>query len=214
MMRKLFVVGALILLSACGADSDDGAVVSPTTTSGDVTSGTVDGVADVTVALPPLVSVPVDDLGTNHVNPPVSFDQSPSIGGDHYGFWQNCGFYDVDVLEGAATHTMEHGAVWITYNSDAMTAADLAVLESLAADDGKLLVSPYPHDDPIVLSAWGVQQRGVQSASSPEVAAFVELWKENPELTEAMVRCDGAAGIPPNDIRTLADGAQVPAEFD
>lgn len=213
-MRTLLVIAALILLSACGGDSDDGAVASPTTSSGDTTSGTVDDVLEEPEPLPPLVSVPFADYGTNHANPPVEFDTSPSIGGDHYGFWQNCGFYDVAVLEGAATHSMEHGAVWITYNALAITPGELAVLESMAADDAKLLVSPYPHDDPIVLSAWGVQQRGVQSASAPVVAAFVEMWSENPELAEARVRCDGAAGIPPNDIRTLADGAQVPAEFD
>jgi hypothetical protein len=199
---RSFVVLVAILLVACSGGDD------PDPDSGSSTSTTAsDGVAA------PFVSVPVSELGADHVDPPVSFDQSPSIGGDHYPFWQNCGFYEVELIEGAATHTMEHGAVWITYNPDKLSESELSTLAGMAMDNGKLLISPYPHDEPLVLSGWGVQQRGIASIGSPEVDAFIEQWIDNPELPEAGVRCTGAAGIPPNDIRTLADGERVPDAY-
>ncbi len=200
-MRSFVLLAAIVLVACSGSDDPDPDAGASTST---IAS---DGVA------PPFVSVPVSELGADHVDPPVSFDQSPSIGGDHYPFWQNCGFYEVELIEGAATHTMEHGAVWITYNPDKLSESELSTLAGMAMDNGKLLISPYPHDEALVLSGWGVQQRGIASIGSPEVDAFIEQWIDNPELPEAGVRCTGAAGIPPDDVRTLADGARVPDAY-
>lgn len=160
-----------------------------------------------------LISVDVDSLGTEHVDRPVSYPNSPSIGGDHYPFWQNCGFYDVPVLEGAAAHTLEHGAVWITYNRTLLDETDIEALRALAESNGKLLISPYDQLEPLVLTAWGVQLRTNFDPSAPAVAEFISTWVDNPELAEAGVRCTGAAGLPPNDVRTLADGTQVPDDY-
>ena len=155
---------------------------------------------------------PSTDLSANHVEPPVSFASSPSVGGDHYPFWMNCGFYSVEVIEGAATHSLEHGAVWITYG-DSLPDSEIAELEALAASNPRLLISPYDHDDPIVLSAWGAQQRNVQSATAPEVATFITEWQDNAELIEAGALCSSAAGTPPDIVNTLADGTAIPDEF-
>lgn len=201
-MRTVVVLLAVLLAACSGGDDPDTGATAPTIAS--------DGAAD---AASPLVSVPVSDLGADHVDSPVSYDQSPSIGGDHYPFWQNCGFYEVELLEGAATHTLEHGAVWITYNSVKVTDAELSTLKGLALDNDKLLISPYAHDEKLVLSAWGVQLRSALAPSDPAVSSFIDEWVDNPALDEAGVRCDGAAGIPPNDVRTLSGGDQVPDEF-
>ncbi len=203
-MRKMLIMLAIVLAACGGSDATD----TETQSAGPSTDG-LDG-----SALSAPTSIPVSEIGSSHVDPPVSFDQHPPIGGDHYPFWQNCGYYDVELLEGAATHTMEHGAVWVTYNSSIISSDDLAALEKMTQDNGKLLVSPYPHDEPLVLSAWGVQQRGISSIDQPEFTEFIEAWTDNPELPEAGVRCTGAAGIPPDDIRSLADGEQVPDNFD
>lgn len=155
---------------------------------------------------------PSTDLSANHISPPASFASSPSIGGDHYPFWMNCGFYTVELIEGAATHSLEHGAIWITYG-DSLPDEDVAALEELAGTNPRLLISPYGHDDPIVLSAWGAQQRNVQSATSPEVLAFIAEWQDNPELVEAGASCSSAAGTPPDVVNTLVDGTAIPDEF-
>lgn len=207
-MRKMIFVGALVVLSACSG----GEVADAPTVTVDQGSDTATG------ELPPVVSVPATDYTTNHISPPVSFDRSPSIGGDHYQFWQNCGFYTVEAIEGAATHTLEHGAIWITYNESNVSDADLVLLEEMSAANGKLLISPYDHDDTVVLSAWGVQQRGVSAPTTADglaaIDSFIASWQDNPELVEAGVRCNGAVGIPPKDARSFEDGQQVPDEFD
>ena len=165
------------------------------------------------VAEPGVVqTTPLIDITANHVEPPVEFSSSPSTGGDHYQFWMNCGFYTEEVIEGAATHSLEHGAIWITYN-DSLAEEELGALEALASGNPRLLISPYDHDDPIVLSAWGAQLRGVTSASAPEVQTFIDDWADNPALGEAGASCGNAVGVPPDDPNTLFDGTPVPEEF-
>ncbi len=197
MRSVIVIVGLVLALAACGSEA---ASTSGSDTGDEVVSS-------------PFVSIPFDELSADHVDPPVSFAHSPSIGGAHYPFWQNCGFYDVEVLEGGATHTLEHGAVWITYNEELVTAEDLGVLQDLVANDGKLLVSPYPHDERLVLSAWGVQQRIDVGPEDPVVADFIETWQDNPVLPEAGVSCIGSVGIPPSAPELFADGTEVPASY-
>src|SRR5207248_375053 len=50
-----------------------------------------------------------------HVRTPVSYAQNPPVGGNHAALWQNCGFYSSPVANENAVHSLEHGAVWITY---------------------------------------------------------------------------------------------------
>lgn len=164
------------------------------------------------VVLSAVETTPLIEIAANHVDPPVSFSTRPSTGGDHYPFWMNCGFYSEVVIEGAATHSLEHGAVWITYG-ESLPDADVDALEALVTANPRLLISPYDHDDPIVLSAWGAQQRGISSATAPEIAAFIDAWLDNPNLIEAGASCSSAVGIPPNDPNSLADGTPVPEEF-
>ncbi|MGI9612065.1 MAG: DUF3105 domain-containing protein [Acidimicrobiales bacterium] len=201
MSKLLFCLVAVLALSACGGDTDDDVVeaaVEVPSTDGEFT--------DTVVA--------ADSLTTNHVEPPVSFSQSPSFGGDHYGFWQNCGFYDVPVIEGAATHSLEHGVVWITYNTDLLTDTELDELRGMAAANDRLLISPYDQPEPVVLSAWGAQRRGADlRPGDSAVADFIDAWQDNPELVEAGALCSRAAGFPPDDARTLENGEVAPEEF-
>ncbi len=207
-MRRLLVIVALVAAACSGSDADEPAA-NTTDESGPTTTTVTEAGPPTTVSL----VVPVGDISANHIDPPAVFDQAPSIGGDHYPFWHNCGFYTVELLEGAATHSMEHGAVWITYNADLIGTGGLDTLRAMSEANEKLLISPYPHDEPIVASAWGAQLRTSGAADSVEVMAFIDEWIDNPELPEAGVTCQQAAGVPPDDARTLSDGSQVPDEW-
>ena len=54
----------------------------------------------------------------DHTTEPVEYPQNPPVGGDHNPVWQNCGYYDEPVRNENAVHSLEHGAVWITYQPD------------------------------------------------------------------------------------------------
>jgi len=40
----------------------------------------------------------------------------PPMGGTHNQVWQNCGVYETPLRSDLAVHSLEHGAVWITYH--------------------------------------------------------------------------------------------------
>src|ERR687891_454587 len=54
----------------------------------------------------------------HHTEETVPYSQIPPVGGPHDPVWQNCGFYDMPVRDENAVHSLEHGAVWITYSPD------------------------------------------------------------------------------------------------
>lgn len=74
-------------------------------------------------------------LGRNHVETQVKYEMNPPVGGDHHPRWMNCNgdVYKNPVPEVNAVHSLEHGAVWVTYNDK----ADKAEVGKLAEKVGK-----------------------------------------------------------------------------
>ena len=56
-------------------------------------------------------------LTRNHQVGRIAYPISPPIGGDHSAAWQNCegDVYSAEVPKEHAVHSLEHGAVWVTY---------------------------------------------------------------------------------------------------
>jgi hypothetical protein len=124
------------------------------------------------------------DLPRNHVEGHYDYPQNPPVGGPHNGVWQNCGFYDQPVGNEHAVHSLEHGAVWITYQPD-LTADQIALLRQLTTRHDFVLVSPYPGlPAPIVASAWG-KQLWLDKADDPRLAQFIALFEKNGPETGA-----------------------------
>ena len=48
-----------------------------------------------------------------HTDENVDYPTIPPVGGDHLGIWHTCGIYKVELLDEAAVHSLEHGAVWV-----------------------------------------------------------------------------------------------------
>lgn len=134
-------------------------------------------------------------LSRNHVSGTVDYPQTPPVGGDHAPIWQTCGYYPSPVPNEQAVHSMEHGAVWITY-APSLPSAQVTTLRRLAQKQTYLLVSPYPGlPSPVVASAWGAQLR-LPSATDPRLAAFVARYREGPQTPEPGATCSGGAGTP------------------
>jgi len=84
---------------------------------------------------------------------PLTYRESPPMGGPHNVAWQNCGIYTVPLHNEHAVHALEHGAIWITYRPD-LPPADVQRLQAMASDD-YMVLSPYPGlPAPVVASAW------------------------------------------------------------
>lgn len=119
----------------------------------------------------------------------------PPVGGVHSPRWQNCGIYDEPLDNKNAVHSMEHGAVWITYQPE-LDVAGVNALRDLVGDQTYLLMSPYPGlSSPVVLSAWGIQLE-VDSAGDELVAEFVSTYRLGPQTPEFGAACTGGVGFP------------------
>lgn len=136
-----------------------------------------------------------DGLTFNHVTTAVDYAQDPPAGGDHNAAWLNCGVYTEPVPNENAVHSLEHGAVWITYDPS-LPAEDVATLQAYAADQSYVLVSPYEGlDSPVAISAWGYQLK-VDSVDDERLPVFIQKYLLNPELAEVGAPCSSGVGTP------------------
>ncbi|NBM16961.1 DUF3105 domain-containing protein [Streptomyces sp. GC420] len=132
------------------------------------------------------------DLTQNHVSKPVDYPMNPPVGGDHNQVWMNCDadVYAKEIPNENAVHSLEHGAVWVTYN-DKAAAADVERLKKRVSATTYSLMSPVPdQDSPIVLSAWGAQLK-VGAASDSRVEAFFDKYVQGKQTPEPGAACTG-----------------------
>ncbi|MGW2329327.1 DUF3105 domain-containing protein [Streptomyces sp. NPDC001700] len=130
------------------------------------------------------------NLGRTHVGGSVKYAMSPPVGGNHNQVWQNCqgDVYTKPLAKENAVHSLEHGAVWVTYN-DKASKEDVATLKARVEKTKYSLMSPYEDQDaPIVLSAWG-NQLEIQKASDPRVAAFFKKFVQGKQTPEPNAYC-------------------------
>ncbi|MFC4059671.1 DUF3105 domain-containing protein [Planomonospora corallina] len=139
--------------------------------------------------------------GSQHVQTKVSYKENPPMGGEHHPAWQNCGVYDAPINNENAVHSMEHGAVWITYQPD-LPKDQVETLKKLASADFMLL-SPYPGlPSKVVVSSWNKQLK-LDSADDPRLPRFIKKYKQGPETPELGASCD-------SDVVTTTDQAPIP----
>ncbi|MGI5120524.1 DUF3105 domain-containing protein [Marinactinospora thermotolerans] len=133
-----------------------------------------------------------EGLTNNHVTEPVDYEQSPPVGGDHHAAWQNCGVYADPVTSIHAVHSLEHGAVWITYDPE-LPDNQVAALEALYTPGSYVLVSPYEGEmpAPVVASAWG-RQIAVDSPADERLGQFLRLYEQSSDVPEPGASCSGA----------------------
>jgi len=131
-----------------------------------------------------------------HTEADVTYKQTPPAGGQHNPVWQNCGYYAEPVRDENAVHSLEHGAVWITYSPD-LPQDEVEHLRDLAQNQTYVLVSPYEEGlpSPVVASAWGKQLR-LESASDPNLERFIGAYRQGPQTPEQGASCTGGIGQP------------------
>ena len=136
----------------------------------------------------------------SHVPGSVTYDREPPAGGAHNATELNCGVYAQPVPNENAVHSLEHGAVWITY-LPTLTADQVAVLQRLVTSsyvgtERYVILSPYVGlPSPIVASAWGAQL-GVDQASDSRLSDFIHQFAGGGQGGEQGGPCTGGVGSP------------------
>ncbi len=131
------------------------------------------------------------ELSQNHVQKTVDYAMTPPVGGDHNPVWQNCNgdVYTDPIKNENAVHSLEHGAVWVTYNSKASEADIKAFTERVKKTPYSLMSPVEDQKDPLMLSAWG-HQRTVKSATDPDVDKFYETFLQGEQTPEPGAPCN------------------------
>ena len=130
-----------------------------------------------------------DDLGQDHVTEPVDYEISPPPGGDHHPAWWNCGIYEEEIPAHHAVHSLEHGAVWLTYQPD-LPQAQVDTLRGLADQDFLLLSPNADQSSPVVATAWGLQLE-VDTADDERLPRFIREYRQGPQTPEPGAACTG-----------------------
>lgn len=135
------------------------------------------------------------DNETTHVEGTVDYPQSPPAGGPHNAVWLNCGVYDEPQQNENAVHSMEHGAIWVTYDASTMTDEDMVTLREQLPST-YVVLSPYEGlDTPLVLSAWNAQLT-LDSVTDERIPEFFEEYWRSQNAPEPNAACTGAINGP------------------
>lgn len=132
-----------------------------------------------------------ENLARGHVTTQVKYPQSPPVGGNHNPVWQDCmgDVYTKPIANEHAVHSLEHGAVWITYNPS-LSKKQVAELADKVRGRPYMLMSPYPGlRSPISLQAWGYQLK-IKKASDKRIDEFIKAFRQTAGV-EAGASCQG-----------------------
>ncbi len=136
-----------------------------------------------------------DEPARDHVGGQVDYPEYPSLppaGGAHNAVPQQCAVYDDEIPPEHAVHSLEHGAVWITYSPD-LDSGQVEALADLVDGDPYRLMSPLPgQESPIVLSAWG-RQLAVDDAGDRDVRRFLDVYTNGRQTPERGAACVGVS---------------------
>lgn len=129
--------------------------------------------------------------GGQHSEGQLSWTETPPVGGTHNNLWQTCGYYAAPIPPENAVHSLEHGAVWITYRPD-LPEDQIAELQDIAETIDYILVSPFPDlKAPIVATSWN-HQLELDSVNDPALDAYVREYRINPDThPEVGASCSG-----------------------
>ncbi|MFI5906980.1 DUF3105 domain-containing protein [Dactylosporangium sp. NPDC051541] len=140
-----------------------------------------------------------------HVWGPQTYKVNPPVAGNHNANWQRClgDVYTAPIASEHALHSMEHGAVWITYNPS-LPADQVEKLAKKVRGNDYMLMSPFENlDKPISLQAWGFQLK-VDNADDKRIDEFIKALRQNASL-EAGTPCSSGdiiteTGTTPRDL--------------
>ncbi|MGA5303153.1 DUF3105 domain-containing protein [Nucisporomicrobium flavum] len=127
----------------------------------------------------------------DHKDGALTYVTNPPVGGAHNAQWQNCmgDVYTEPIANEHAVHSLEHGAVWVTYKQG-LGADQVDKLKSKVQGKDFLMLSPVANlDKNISLQAWGYQLK-VDNADDKRIDEFIKDLRVNATL-EPNAGCSG-----------------------
>lgn len=199
-VRGLAAGGLLAVVAGCLPSGSDAPVGSdapdeqPTeapaaATTWEEQAAAIDGVVDYRQERPDLLS-------QEHQSGPLQYEVMPPVGGPHNSAWLNCQgeVYSEQVPNEHAVHSLEHGAIWITYRPD-LASDQVAALAQRVQGNSHLFMSPFPGQDaPISLQAWGYQLK-VEDAADSRIDEFIRVLRVNASPEGPNAPCSGGVSV-------------------
>lgn len=132
-----------------------------------------------------------EHIGGLHTEASVPYTENPPTGGPHHPIWQNCGVYTDELRDEHVVHSMEHGAVWVTYRTEDLSVGAIDELVRRFTGRRYVIVSPRSaQDHAVVLSAWN-RQLAVDDTDDSRIGIFVARYAQGPQAPESGAPCDG-----------------------
>ncbi|MEX0616390.1 MAG: DUF3105 domain-containing protein [Candidatus Woykebacteria bacterium] len=128
----------------------------------------------------------------DHINPGTphpSYNSNPPTSGPHWPTPQTCDIYNEPVADESAIHSLEHGAVWITYKDKDDTDLAGKLKAIVEKNKAKVLLSPRPENDSkIALSSWGRLMK-LSDFDENQISQFIKSNRNN--SPEPLAACQG-----------------------
>ena len=101
----------------------------------------------------------IEDQGRNHISPGSPhepYNSNPPTSGPHLSNLQPCDLYNDEVPDEAVLHSLEHGAIWITYKDKDNSELVGQLREVFEEESAKVILSPRSQNESaIAVASWG-----------------------------------------------------------
>jgi len=152
--------------------------------------------ANTSTKIPGLI-VAKGKLSQEHKTTNIGYNLSKAIpmGGAHHPGWATCKAYTTQIAAEYAIHSMEHGAIWIAYDSS-LKGSEVRALTAYLKNDPFILLTPVNKaPNPITVTAWGFQLK-VEKALDPRIKTFIKTYKNSKTTPELGAPCQGGISDP------------------
>lgn len=132
--------------------------------------------------------------GQQHIDGDIDYDNLTPSGGSHNPEWLNCGIYEEPVRVENVLHSLEHGAVWLSYKPD-LPGEQVEALQNLVNRERSrrgeplIILAPMPGlEVPLVATAWRVRLE-LEDANDERLQTFVDRYQRGPFTPEPGASC-------------------------
>lgn len=106
-----------------------------------------------------------------------SYSSNPPTSGPHWPTPAECRVYTEEIPDEAAIHSLEHGAVWVSYKDKNDRELAVKLTKILEKNPNKVILSPRSkNDSAIAVVSWG-RILELQEFDEQQITDFINLYK-------------------------------------